>query len=211
MIKYFANYIAQLAAGCVLLMTLLALGPGVSHAQIVFEMELSEKGKKAVTDADNMDAEMLLGLLSKEGRIVSHNGQEDGREREKKKGNSYGVNQTHLIIDADRKILGRVEGKSFTTKAGTHPMGKSFPRGQFLAVLKKAFPDSIFFPDSVFFPDANFFPDSTFNPGKQFPDSVFDKMGLKEGQIGIVSSVVSADGDRDVQSRPMVLVLSPAS
>ena len=59
----------------VLLAVLFIAAPATAHAQIIFDVQLSDRGREAITDPDRMDAPKLLGLLTEEGRH-SYEGEE---------------------------------------------------------------------------------------------------------------------------------------
>lgn len=197
MTQHFANRFLQLTAIFALLMAFSVVGPHASHAQIVFQMELSEKGQKAFDDPAQLDAKKLMTLLSKEGRIASQTSPKGERNVESRE-----ASQVHVIVGENGQMYGRADGEPFRTKAGSHPIEESFPHKRFLSILEESFPDTLFFPDRAVFSG------SDWNPKNRFPDTLFNEMKLEEGQVGIVSGITWTDRDGEMRSHPMVMVFN---
>jgi hypothetical protein len=219
------KHLSRFLCACALVLALLVAGAPVAHAQIIFAVDLSDEGKEAVTDPDQMaperterrridrkrtersrispervdpervDARKLLGLLAEEGRAV-YKGKRPVRAR-----------QIVFILGREGEVRQRIEGESFVLEPGVHPLGRHFPSDIFLALFEKAFPDSTFDIERLF-------PDSIFDSEERFPDSLFDGMRLKDGQVGIVLALAPVDEELCEEApcslTGMGLSLSPA-
>lgn len=187
--------------GTLLLAALLLWMPSEAQAQIIFDMQLSERAQEMVTDPDRMAPEELTKIVGEHG-IVTYRGE---RPVEARFLAFFLPREGERIKQAD---LGR-----FELRPGEHRAGEFLPRERFLALFEEMFPDTHFAAKELdFFPDDFFFPCSIFDPeGRDFAakDLVFDRMEIGKGETGFVLAVHPEHDDverEEVQIRPMGFV-----
>ena len=157
-----------------------------AHAQIIFGVQLSEKGveavkEKAVTDPENMNAEMLLGLLAREGQFI-YEGEEPVMAK-----------QIVFIVSQDGRVHERIESKPFNLKPGVQPAGEYLSGDAFLAPLAEALHSE----EGVFVEWFRISPIKgsalSSDSERRFPDTIFDEMDLRDRQVGLVLALAPAD------------------
>lgn len=170
-----------------------------AHAQIIFGIQLSERGQEAITDPDRMDAKGLLGLLAEEGRFV-YRGEKPVMAK-----------QIVFIVGEHGERRKRIESKPFELEPGAHPVGKYVSGDEFFAPLEDALAPQEGVLVEWFRLPSDEASTLTSDAEKRFSDSVFGEMGLKDRQVGVVMALVPAEKEmlEQVQFQPVGFAFAP--
>lgn len=172
--------------GSTLLLAALLIGsvPG-AQAQALFDVQYSDDFIAEMKEREEpMNADMLLGLLAREGRVI-YEGEEPVR-----------VQPIVFIVGADGEKRERIAGEPFELEPGQHSLGELLPNTLLPNTKDPALLEEMF-------PGDEFFPGDTFGQGSG--DRLLDEVskllsGLEEG-VAVVLAVVPTDQELAAQSK----------
>lgn len=194
--------LADLRPLLLLLVAALLWSPSRAQAQIVFDLQLSERGQEMVTDPDRMRPEELLEIVGEHG-VVTYRGERPV--------------EGHLVAyflhgpSGTGKTLAARLGE-FELRPGEYRLGEFLSRDRSLALFEELFPDGYFAAKELDFITGfgSFMPSDFPTFVAESVESSFEEVRLGEGQVGLALLFVPEDPDAsEVQIRPMSFVLGP--
>lgn len=185
------------------LLGVLFLGtPSEAGAQIVFDVQLSERGQRMISgggfkSSENMGPKDLARIIG-EHATVTYEGERPVKGR-----------FLAFFYTSDGERVEQVDLGRFEVRPGEYRLGEFLPQARFAAVFEEMIPDGYFAAKELdFFPSDIFFPCSIFDPaGRDFAakDLVFGTMKVERGRAGFVLTLhPDHDVEREkVQIRPI--------